>query len=261
MHNNHLISFSSLVVKLRYQMRAMMSEDEITDYAGAILQAGGWPFPPIKVVRQVLVDGFHRIEASRRVIADGETSDELRKSLQSIPCERVEVDQANHDITELALQHALAANQTHGLRRTQADKRRSVEVAIERWANESDRQIAKLTGTTHPFVAKVRRELNVETLPAALEAVTATEALREVETLPLLMQPASGGDGKKSDNAVRKNKDQSELTPEETAAMTKNLAHQCRDKLVTAIGAYAACKPNRSEQDRLVSLVQSISLW
>ncbi|MBM3965373.1 MAG: hypothetical protein FJ308_09955 [Planctomycetes bacterium] len=258
-----------------------MNEDAITDYASAILQAGGWPFPPIKVVRHVLVDGFHRIEASRRVIADGETPAELRKSLQSIPCERVEVDQANHDITELALQHALAANQTHGLRRTQADKRRSVEVAIERWPNESDRQIAKLTGTTHPFVAKVRRELNVETLPvesmpsslpeeslggvetlpAALEAVSAAEALREVETLPLLEQPASVGDGKKSGNAVIKKNYRPELTPEETAAMTKKLVHQHRDKLVMAIDDYAACKPNRSEQNRLVRLVQSVSLW
>lgn len=268
MNENHSIMLASLVVNNEFQTRVEMNEDAIADYADAIRNAGRWAFPPIKVVRQVLVDGFHRIEAARRVIASRETNDDLRKSLQSIPCERVEVDPANHDITGLALQHALAANQTHGLRRSNADKRRAIELALKRWPDRSDREIAKLTGTSHPNVGTVRAELRVEILPAKLEEVTGpvdfvqvvnlppcselefeTHDPREVATLPDEKQRVSG------------NSEEPKPNPEDAAKKLKSLAHQHRDKLVCLIDDYGRLKRNHSEQLRLVRLVQSISLW
>jgi hypothetical protein len=54
---------------------------------------------------------------------------------------------------------AAKANQTHGLRRTNEDKRKSVEMvlrdenAAENW---TDREIAKHCGVSHPFVAAIR---------------------------------------------------------------------------------------------------------
>jgi hypothetical protein len=189
----------------------------------------------------------------------------------------------------LALQHALAANQTHGLRRTQADKRRSVELAIEQWAIESDRQIAKLTGTTHPFVAKVRRELYVETLPPESEPESTLDHPLVVETLPLESKPSSvpeeslGGvetlppqleavtapvDPLKVETLPPKAKqhvsgssDEQEPSTEQLVKKVRSIAHQHRDKLVLAIDDYAQHKPNRKEQDRLVRLVQGVSLW
>lgn len=162
-----------------------MDESAIGEYAEAIRQAGRWPFPPIKVVSQILVDGFHRIEAAKRVFAEPATADELRKSLQNIPCERLTVDVTNDDVPELALLNALEANHTHGLRRSHADKRRSVELAIERWPDKRNRDIARLTGTTHPFVAKVRKADEVETLPPSVAVPPQTQTgLNQVETLP-----------------------------------------------------------------------------
>jgi len=283
------VSLASIVIDDRFQTRAAIDHAAIEDYIEAIRVTGRWPFPPIKIVSQFLVDGFHRVTAAKRVAADPETAVELRKSLQSIPCERVSVDLTSDNIPMLALQHALAANQTHGLRRTQADKRRSVELAIEQWPIESDRQIAKLTGTTHPFVAKVRRELYVETLPPESEPESTLDHPLVVETLPLESKPSSVPEGSsggvetlppqleavtapvdplkvetlppKAKQHVSGSSDEQEPSTEQLVKKVRSIAHQHRDKLVLAIDDYAQHKPNPKEQDRLVRLVQGVSLW
>ena len=204
MNNDQLISLASLVIDTKYQTRVSMNECAIADYADAIRQAGGWPFPPIKVVKQVLVDGFHRIAAARQVIAAQDTPADLRRALQNIPCERVAVDLANNDISDLALQHALAANHAHGLRPSNADKRHAVELALDKWPDRSDREIAKLTGTSHTFASRVWGDLKVATLPPESQEVTLQKDPGKVATLPLAKQQASGSDGKEIEKVVRK---------------------------------------------------------
>jgi hypothetical protein len=58
---------------------------------------------------------------------------------------------------------ALSANQKHGLRRSNADKRRVVELALQHptGAQMSDRQIGAHCGVSNTFVGKVRSELSV----------------------------------------------------------------------------------------------------
>lgn len=199
-HHYNSVSLASIVIDERFQTRSAMDQGAIADYVDAIRQAGHWPFPPIKIVSQFLVDGFHRIEAVRKVNAAPDTPADLRKALQSIPCERVPVDLSNNNIPDLALRHALGANHTHGLRRSHEDKRRSVELAIKQWSTESNRQIASLTGTTHPFVAKVRAELQVVTLPHQQRESTCAyaaevETLPPVETLQLVIEKLKLGEG------------------------------------------------------------------
>jgi hypothetical protein len=177
------VAISSLVVDDRYQSRAAMDTSVIADYAIAIRQAGHWPFPPIKLVSQIVVDGFHRIEAAKLVLADPETSSELRRNLQAVPCHRIPVNVARDDVPDVALRHALASNHTHGLRRSQADKRRAVELALTAWPNDSDRTIGKLTGTSHTFVGKVRTKEEVATLPPE-DVYTESPTKEEVATLP-----------------------------------------------------------------------------
>ena len=55
-----------------------------------------------------------------------------------------------------ALRFALGANVAHGLKRTNADKRRSVELALAEWPNVSDRQIAEICAVNHHLVADAR---------------------------------------------------------------------------------------------------------
>ena len=203
-HHNNSVSLASIVIDERFQTRAAIDQGVLEDYVDAILVAGRWPFPPIRIVSQFLVDGRYRVWAAERVAADPATAAELSKSLQSVPCERVTVDLTSDDVLDLALQHALAANHTHGLRRSNADKRRAVGLALARWPDRSDREIAKLTGTSHPFVGIVRGELELETLPPKLEVVIAPKDSGKVATLPLAKQQASGSDGKEIERVVRK---------------------------------------------------------
>ena len=189
--SNHCptISLSALVIDEHYQARSNMHVEVIDEYAEVIKQAECWPFPPIKVVSQIVVDGFHRIQSAKRVIADPGTSEQLRKQLQDIPCERISVNPTSEDVRDVALRHALAANHTHGLRRSNEDKRRSVRLALLQWPDASNRSIAKLTFTSHPFVNALRNESQVETFPHQLETEQQdneqAEVKNGVETFPL----------------------------------------------------------------------------
>lgn len=129
------------------QPRAELSADIISEYWEAMQR--GDMFPPIKLTYDGqsywLTDGFHRVAAAKRL------------SLLNIDA----------DVTSGTLQDAqwrsLSVNQTHGLRRTTADKQRAIEAALRHpnGAGKSDRSIAEYLGVDHKTVAKVRIELAV----------------------------------------------------------------------------------------------------
>jgi len=120
----------------------------VADYADA-MEAGA-TFPPIIVffdgTQYWPGDGFHRIEAARRIDRAAISAD-VRKGGQRD-----------------ALLLAASANATHGLRRTQADKRQSIETLLRdpEWSRWSDREIGKACAVDHKTVGKVRRELTGE---------------------------------------------------------------------------------------------------
>ncbi|NEV64141.1 ParB/RepB/Spo0J family partition protein [Thiorhodococcus minor] len=90
-----------------------------------------------------VADGFHRIAAAELA------------GLYAVPA-------IMHEGTRRdALLHAVGANRAHGLRRTNADKRRAVETLLrdEEWSRWSDRRIAEQVGVSDKTVAAVRREL------------------------------------------------------------------------------------------------------
>lgn len=124
------------------QTRAAMSEDVVTEYAEAM--KAGTQFPPIVVYDDGefywLADGFHRLEAMARA--------GFKKANVDIRTGE------RHD----ALRYALSANTGHGLRRTNADKKRAVMVAYENrnalglGDAPSARAIAEVVGVSDPFV-------------------------------------------------------------------------------------------------------------
>lgn len=137
------LPIDGLLLQPRLQMRAALDTETIEEYAAAMKT--GEPFPPVRVVEAddgwLVCDGFHRVSAAR---AAGVTS---------LPCN---VTPGTFDD---ALLLALAANATNGLRRSNADKRRAVTVALERWPEKSDRVIAQLCGVDHKMVAPLRPQL------------------------------------------------------------------------------------------------------
>lgn len=128
-----------------------INEDVVKEYAEAMEK--GDKFPPVEVMQAeddddalltppVLVDGRHRLEAAKHNGND------------TIKCK---VKRGTMQDARLA---AAGCNATHGLRRTNEDKRRAVEVVLEIQDNWTDSRIAMHCGVSPTFVGKVRAQFN-----------------------------------------------------------------------------------------------------
>jgi hypothetical protein len=126
------------------QTRAALNMDAVREYAEQ--ERAGKKFPPVTVFRDsrgllLVADGFHRLAAARQ---NGRTT---------VACEVHEGEFAD------ALRHALGANQEHGLRRTNEDKKHAVLMAYERRKTlglpevPSASLIAEMVGVHHTFAA------------------------------------------------------------------------------------------------------------
>lgn len=124
------------------QFRDQIDQHKVKEYADCMTE--GAEFPAIKCtfdgVNYWLWDGFHRYFAS-----------------QAVGFKEVSVDY-KPGTQEDAQDLALGANDSHGLPRNSATKRKQVEAALgmERHAKKSDREIAKLCNVSHTFVASIR---------------------------------------------------------------------------------------------------------
>lgn len=135
------LQLGDIVTTAGTQIRAKVDAESVSDYAEAMTE--GARFPPIVVFHDgseyILADGFHRVMAAARngfkdILA------EVHKGTKSD-----------------ALKFALGANTAHGIKRTNADKRRSVELALAEWPKLSDRQIAEICAVNHHLVSDCRK--------------------------------------------------------------------------------------------------------
>lgn len=122
------------------QTRAQIDSNVITEYAEAI--KAGTELPVIEVfydgTHHYLADGFHRLKAN-----------------ETLGFVEIDANVYQGDRTA-AVWYALGANQTHGLRRTNADKRRAVEIALREFPSRSDNGIAERCGVSPTTVGGVR---------------------------------------------------------------------------------------------------------
>lgn len=124
------------------QMRAALNDDVVAEYASTIRE--GTDFPPVIVFHDGskfwLADGFHRFHAYRAAGAIEIPADVRQGTKRD------------------AVLFSVGANASHGLRRTNEDKRKAVQTLLkdEEWAKWSDRDIARRAGVSHPFVASLR---------------------------------------------------------------------------------------------------------
>lgn len=126
------------------QSRAQIDGDIVEEYAHVFLTSPRFPLPPVVVFydgkEYWLADGFHRLAAAK---------------LAAKADLRVDVVQGTQ---REAILYSVGANAKHGLRRTNADKRRAVETLLrdEEWSKKSDRWIAEKCGVNHETVTRVR---------------------------------------------------------------------------------------------------------
>jgi hypothetical protein len=131
----------------RLQLRAKGIDEEFVDHLADVLADGreldDGQLPVVFWDGHMywMADGNHRIAAHKKA------------GRETMMCE---VQQGGF---REALRFALSANATHGLRRTNADKRRAVEVALadDEWRHLSDRLVAELCGVSYWLVSESRK--------------------------------------------------------------------------------------------------------
>ncbi|MGR3279302.1 hypothetical protein ACSYAD_30005 [Acaryochloris marina NIES-2412] len=139
------LSLDRITLDPEIQPRQQLSQKVVAEYAEAMTQ--GATFPPVIVFydgsKFWLADGFHRIAAKQ---ANGDLEILSERKFGS---------------RREAVLFAAGANATHGLRRTNADKRRVVARLLKdpEWCQMSDNAIAHQCGVSQPFVGKLRQQL------------------------------------------------------------------------------------------------------
>lgn len=142
MNTTKLLNIDRISTDEGTQTRQVLDQTTCAEYAQAMLD---WKeFPPIDVFSDGtdywLADGFHRVQGAKDA---GLT--EIKANI--------------HEGTKRdAILFAVGANDAHGLRRTNADKRTAVELLLrdEEWSQWPDREIARQCAVSHNFVSSLR---------------------------------------------------------------------------------------------------------
>lgn len=124
------------------QARIKSSEETIETYAELIdANKGEWPFGPLDVFHDgsdyFLADGFHRTLAA------------LRLNRASLPC------RIHKGTSKDAKIFGMTANDKHGFRMSQADKRACVEWLLDNWPKMTQVEIAEKAGVNERTVKRV----------------------------------------------------------------------------------------------------------
>ena len=157
--DNKQLNIDQLRIDGDIQPREELDQDTVSEYADRM--KNGDKFPPMLAFHDGsdywLVDGFHRFAAYARndthvVFAEVRNGTKRDAALAAVEC-----------------------NATHGKRRSNADKRRSVMRLLEdaEWGQWSDREIARRCGVSDPFVGKAR---------SSLQTVSSEESARTYTT-------------------------------------------------------------------------------
>lgn len=168
------------------QPRAALNEEVVADYATNLDS-----LPPVTLFfdgsERWLADGFHRYHAHRKAGRSAIAANEIPGTRRD------------------AVLYSVGANGEHGLRRSNADKRRAVEtlLADKEWAGWSDNKIAQCCAVSVSFVGAVRRpevavkqrenrQVNAQRTVVGLQnpAPVAVSEPKEKEHVPVAPAPA-----------------------------------------------------------------------
>ena len=171
------VKVAELLLLEGYQPRVTMDLELVDEYAEQM--TGGYgTFPPVEVFhvdgKLVVVDGFHRVQAARKAA--------LKEILAN-------VRQGNADE---ALLFSVKANATHGLRRSNEDKRRAVELLLDHptFGKLGKEKIANLAGVSKPTVIDIVRRRQGEMTAPERRKAAAGQSQGVNFTLPEKLTPA-----------------------------------------------------------------------
>ena len=146
-----LVDPHAIRMDLNTQARKATDGETVQEYAEAMEH--GAIFPPcivffdVETQQYIMADGFHRLLAH----------------LQAKPNEQIQIEQY-FGTAEDARWFAICANKTHGLKRSNEDKRNAVTQALlhPNGAGMSDSMIAEHVGVVQTTVLRIRKSLETE---------------------------------------------------------------------------------------------------
>lgn len=199
-----LLKLDEIRLDEAFFVRADLDREVVAEYADLMIE--GVTFAPVTVYRvdgdYKLIDGWHRYQAASKA------------GLVHIQAEIHSGSRTD------ALTAALEANQKHGIRRTNADKRKAVEMAVREWPEQSTRSLATLCGVSPDTVARIRDEVQVsdsdtcrkgkdgKTYPAKRQTVRDVAADAEREAADKDEAESSDTDRTSTDDARNRQRDE-----------------------------------------------------
>ena len=181
------VDIGAITIDERLQSREAMNDEAVAEYAEAL--AAGKKFDPVMCFEEGetlwLVEGFHRVAAHKVA------------GIKSIDVE------SRPGTFREAWVYSLGTNDKHGVRRTNADKRKVVLQAVTdaELGEWTSREIAAHCSVSHAFVNKVRDELeraksgNVSTSKNSLEVRTVpnSPSTSKADGTGTAAEPVGGG--------------------------------------------------------------------
>lgn len=199
------------------QMRASIDQETYFDYRDKWLE--GVEFDPVIVfydgTEYWLADGFHRFYGAREAKRSSIPSD-VRKGTQRD-----------------AILFATGANATHGKRRTNADKRLSVETLLNdsEWCKWSDNKIAEQAFVSQQFVSNVRREVTTVVNSKEPETRTGRDGKKYPLKNPRLKHTREPGDESEPSGADPVKSRPAKATADLAEAYVDDLGHEVPESL------------------------------
>ena len=139
------IELSSIEMDTSIQCRASIDMGVVNEYADRMTE--GDKFPPVVLFGSKskcwIADGWHRIMAA-----------------QALSFIDIEADLRTGGRAE-ALKHALGSNAIHGKQRSNADKRRCVEIALREFSGLTNEVIAEMCAVSPMTIARVDSTSNI----------------------------------------------------------------------------------------------------
>lgn len=225
------INLSQIEFDATTQCRASINNEAVAEYTELWVEHGDKPGSPFDSDPVLFMDG------TRFWIGDGwhRATSAKRAKRTSIPAE------VRTGTRQDAIQFALGANRTNGVRRTNADKRRAVEVALHEFPDWSNRTIADASGVSEFLVRDIRKKLEpkppvaIKTHPAVSAEKPTTSEMKKPESAPKadkqpVAEPPKTAETTTKPAAKRKGKDGKSYSAEKPKTTTSSRPTKSKSK-------------------------------
>lgn len=209
------------------QSRVKIDENVVAQYADDMLN--GAEFPQIVLFHDGLdywlADGFHRYFANKRINSPNISADVRDGSVRD------------------AILHGIMANNQHGLRPTNEDKRKGVMTMIKdiEWQEHSNREIAAICGVSHTMVNDMRKQL--EGKPSGNSSIVKVNSRIAKEPTPDPAVEFNEGEIERetlraaADNLQKQNEDLQDKLTVAMAASTDDIQKEKAQSIITDLRA------------------------